>query len=291
MKDNFYVSSIAFKGYSVPEMIQICNQNNLNLEFSSGLPHIAEMETLYLDASIRKMPHNYFPAPEVPFVINLASQDEKIRRNSIDHCIASLKLAKKSNAPFYAAHAGFCFDPEPWQLGNEIFVGEYNREKSRSLFVDSVREVLEVANHLNIDFLIENNVLSPFIYKDDIIPLLCCESKEITWLMETINNPRLGILLDTAHLKVSCKTLNKDLLQEFRLISPFIKGFHHSDNNGYEDMSDPLEKDYWFKQFGSEFKNHVHVLEVKNLILKQIRQQLEFLTNTLEDPSPETETN
>lgn len=179
MKDNIYVSSIAFKGYSVPEMIQICKQNNLNLEFSSGLPHITEMETLYLDASIRKMPHNYFPAPRVPFVINLASQDEKIKRTSIDHCIASLKLAKKSNSPFYAAHAGFCFDPEPWQLGNEILVGNYNREISRTLFLDSVHEVLETADHLKIDFLIENNVLLPFIYKDGISPLLCCEAEEI----------------------------------------------------------------------------------------------------------------
>lgn len=98
-----------------------------------------------------------------------------------------------------------------------------------------------------------------------------------------MHNPRLGILLDTAHLKVSCKKLNNDLFQEFQQISPFVKGFHHSDNNGLEDTSGPLEKNYWFKEFGAEFKNHVHVLEVKNLTLNQIRLQLEILTTCLEE--------
>lgn len=278
MNKNIYVSSVAFLGKSIEEMTQICKENDFNLEFSSGLPYQEDMERIYLSSTLTRMPHNYFPAPEKPFVLNLGSTDEEIRRISIDHCKKGLNLAKKSNAPFFAAHAGFCIDPKPSELGRKIDVSaDVDRTKTKQLFIDSVEEILILADTLAIDFYIENNVIAPFNY-DGVNIFLCTEAEEINWLYETIRHPRLGLLLDTAHLKVSCQTLGLNIKEELQKIEPYIKAFHHSDNDGTKDNNLPLPEDYWFLEYFDDFKNYVHVLEVKSLGVIEIKAQLKLLT-------------
>ena len=40
--------------------------------------------------------HNYFPPPEKPFVLNLASMDETIAKKTIDHIMHSLDVCKNT---------------------------------------------------------------------------------------------------------------------------------------------------------------------------------------------------
>lgn len=279
MKDNCYVSSLAFTGSSPQQMIEICRENDLNMEFSSGMDFQANMEEVYLNASIKRMPHNYFPPPKDPFVLNLASANEEIRRRSIEHCKRSLELAQKSNSPFFAAHAGFCIDPKPSELGRQIEYESFDKEKHKKLFLNSVREILELADELQIDFLIENNVLAPFNYSNGENFLLCCEFEEISWLFREIDHPRLGLLLDTAHLKVSCQTLDIALSKEFKKISNFITAFHHSDNDGQADNNKPVDKNYWYREFATHYKDYIHVLEVKDQDVNEINYQLNLIIN------------
>lgn len=277
MKPNIYVSSLAFIGQSIEDILRISKENNLNLEFSSGMPYRDDMELIYTEAELTRMAHNYFPAPKEPYVLNLASSNPEIRAKSIQHCKNGLSLSKKSNSPFFAAHAGFCIDPDPNELGRKIEIKEsYDKNTHKQIFLDSVLEILEFADEIGMDFLIENNVLAPFNY-DGANPLLCCDFAEIDWLFKEIKNPRLGLLLDTAHLKVSCQTLQLDLLQEFEKISPLVKAFHHSDNDGTVDCNFKLEKDYWFLPYMEKFKNYVHVLEIKADGINEIKQQIKLL--------------
>jgi len=96
-------------------------------------------------------------------------------------------------------------------------------------------------------------------------------------LIEEIPHPRLGLLLDTAHLKVSAKTLSFDLETGMKLITPNIKAIHHSDNEGILDNNQPLKNDYWFLEFISQFSNIPHVLEVKQQGISAINKQCELL--------------
>lgn len=278
MDSNIYVSSLAFLRQPIEEVVALCEKEAINLEFSSGMPYQEDMEQIYRASKLLRMPHNYFPAPEIPFVLNLASTEEKIRRISINHCKNGLHLAKASKAPFYAAHAGFCVDPDPAELGRKIAVpNNLNKEENKKHFIESIEEILLLAEELEMDFLIENNVVAPFNY-DGTNFLLCTEFEEISWLFETIKHDRLGLLLDTAHLKVSCQTLGLDLKEEFEKIKTFVKAFHHSDNDGTKDNNLPLPKDYWFLEYFDQFKNYVHVLEVKSLDVIEIKAQLKLLT-------------
>lgn len=279
MDSKLYVSSLAFLGKPVEEMIQICAENQFNLEFSSGIPFHQDMEEIYLRANIQKMLHNYFPAPKIPFVLNLASKNEKIREMSIDHCKNGLSLSRESNSPFFAAHAGFCIDPNPAELGRKLsFDPDFDRELHKTLFEDSVKKILAYADSIQVDFLVENNVLASFNF-DGVNPLLCTDSSGINEFFEKVNHPRLGFLLDTAHLKVSCQTLNLDLDEELQLVKKHIKGIHHSDNEGEVDNNQPIGQDYWFLKYGDQFDSTVQVLEVKNQTVREIKYQLDLLGN------------
>lgn len=276
---NIYISSLALRGSSPEEMIERAINNNWALEFSSGMPYRADMENLYMKAAIKRMPHNYFPAPETDFVLNLASINDEIRKKSIEHCKKGLYLAKHSLAPFFSAHSGFCIDPDPNELGKKIqFSAGFNKEKNKELFIGSVKEILKTADELEIDFLAENNVIGAFNLTDNAInPLLCCNAEEIKWLFDTIKHIRFGLLLDTAHLKVTCNTLHIDIDKEFNILKPFIKGIHHSDNDGFTDDNQPMKKDYWFLPYLKQYADSVHVIEVKDIADDIINNQIKLL--------------
>lgn len=263
-------------------MIKIAVDNNLAIEFSSSFSYNENAEIQYCNADIKRMPHNYFPAPKVPFVLNLASKNPNLRRLSVDHCKNGLRLAKHSRSPFFAAHAGFCVDPAPQDLGRIIHSdSSLDKDYYWELFCDSIRDILDMADVLEIDFLIENNVLAPFNYLSNFNPFFCCESIEVTRLMMSVQHPRLGLLLDTAHLKVSCNTLSLNLDEECIRLYPFIKGVHHSDNNSLEDNNMPIADNYWFLKHLAHFKNYAQVVEVKHLDLQMIKDQCNILTNII----------
>lgn len=276
---NIYVSSLAFTGIHLLEIVSICKKEGFALEFSSGLSYSSDMEEIFLGADIKKIPHNYFPAPEPPFVLNLGSKDRKIRSLSIQHCLNGLRLSKLANAPFFSAHAGFCIDPSPSELGQKIsYEPFYEKQEHVQLFFESLQIILEEARRLGIDFLIENNVIAPFnLDSKGGNPLLCCDSTGIQEIFNGLQHERLGLLLDTAHLKVSAATLNLILKDELSAISHFIKAIHHSDNNGTLDTNDKLTDEYWFFNFLPKFKMLPHVLEVKNISPSTIHEQLQLL--------------
>ena len=108
-----------------------------------------------------KLLHNYFPAPKVPFVINLASESKEIRELSLTHCLKNIELSAKNKIDFYSAHAGFCIDPEPESLGKFIQIEKkFQRSKHIDIFLESLNKILTFAESLNVNFYIENKFLT-----------------------------------------------------------------------------------------------------------------------------------
>lgn len=274
-----FVSSLVFAGKSAEEMVSIAEKEEFALEFSSGLAHRPDMEDFCLSAKVEKIFHNYFPAPEISFVLNLASSNISIRERSIKHCIGGLELSKKAGASFFAAHAGFCIDPRPEELGTKITYSDmFVRDLHKELFIESCRIIGKHARKLKVAFLVENNVLAAPNYVNNLNPLLCCESLDINWLFSQIPaDDYFGLLLDTAHLKVSCQTLKLSPDEELKKIKEYIKAIHHSDNDGMVDNNKILGPDYWFCPYISHYKDIPQVLEVKNLEVNAIHQQLQLL--------------
>lgn len=268
---------MAFYGTDPLTMIAQAKAENFSLEFSSALPYREDMESLFNEYPHSKLVHNYFPAPAIPFVLNLASGDPLVRTQSIEHVLKGLRWSKKANAPFYCAHAGFCIDPRPEDLGQKLTqsTAKIDRNKYWDLFLDSIRTILPIADALDIDFYIENNVTAKMnlnIHGES--PLLCSDPNEMEQLIKAVNHPRLGILLDTAHLKVSANALNFSAEKAVKIVAPYVKAVHHSDNKGELDNNQPIESDYWFGQFMPLFSNIPHVLEVKKQSIAAIKRQI-----------------
>lgn len=281
--DNIYLSSISLSDkHKLNEIIKFSQKSKIKIEFSSGIEYFENAEKLIIDSKLDCYIHNYFPAPAIPFVINLASSNKKIRELSIAHCINGLKLSKKIGAEFYSAHSGFCIDPKPSELGSSLtLTKEYDRESHFKLFINSLTDILKVAKKLNIKFLIENNVLSKKNYLIHKNPLLGVSSEGLLNIFSKINSKNFGLLFDTAHFKVSCNTLSLDTDVEYNKIAHLVHAIHHSDNNGEKDSNSVLGPNYWFTQYYTSSKSLIHVLEVKKLNLKEINQQLNYLADGL----------
>ena len=64
--------------------------------------------------------HNYFPPPEKPFVLNLASMDEVIANETINHIMYALDVCKTLKSNYYSFHAGFLCDIKVSELGKKV---------------------------------------------------------------------------------------------------------------------------------------------------------------------------
>ena len=278
------ISSIAYLGKPVEAFIESCIKNDFVPEFSSGMPYKENMLEIFLASKTRKkFAHNYFPAPKIPFVLNLASNNKEIRTKSIQHCVQGMQLSEKVGAPFFSAHAGFCVDPNPAELGRELVrSANIDRELHYRIFIDSLQEVLKLSTSTGLNFLIENNVLAKMNrYDDGINPLLCVESDECKRAINDCNDKRLGQLVDTAHVKVSANTLGFSPFDFFNDLQEFIQCIHHSDNEGEFDNNMVLKEDYWFASLIHHHKNVVHVLEVKKISEEEIKEQVQLLSRFL----------
>ncbi len=277
------ISSCAFAGKTLRQIDSLAQKHRFIVEYSSGLRYEPDLERKFLTARCSRLIHNYFPAPRIPFVLNLASLDRSTWNRSIKHAQKGLQLARRSGSPFYSVHAGFCFDPSPNELGRPL--AHYQRQKPRrqywNRFVRAIRILAKEAEHQQVDLLVENNVVS-LINRD--VPLLCSDSIEMNRLCEEVSHARLGLLLDTGHLKVSAQTLRFSLSACLNKITPRIRGIHHSDNDGTQDSNQSLAPGYWFLPLMPQFPFVIHVIEVCNLTVAQAKQQAALLRKAIQQP-------
>jgi sugar phosphate isomerase/epimerase len=131
---------------------------------------------------------------------------------------------------------------------------------------------------MEVGFLVENNVTTKFnLRRDGQEVLFCSGPEEMVQLVKEIDSNWFGLLLDTAHLKVSAAALEFDRDQAADKVQPYVRYVHHSDNNGEKDTNEPLGKDYWFLNKMKHFRNCIHVIEVKNIAPLKIEDQINLL--------------
>ena len=223
--------------------------------------------------------HNYCPVPEVPFVINLASCDEYVLEKSRCHVANSLYLSGLYNLNHFAVHIGFLIDPKPKELGKTLKKETlYSKKKSLHNFYESINQLSYIAKKNNVKLLIENNVITKKnISQFGANPLLGTSFVEIDEIMRNIPES-VGLLLDVAHLKVSCNTQKLDREKEMKLLKKYTVGYHLSDNDGLTDSNSPISQDSWFLPFidrDIEYK----VLEVYEFDPISLKKQIGYLIN------------
>ena len=191
--------------------------------------------------------HNYFPRPQDDFVFNLASADDGVLSRSLRHARSVLELAHDHSMGWVSFHSGFLFDPLPEELGQSVTPRPLNnREEALETFIDRARIVSEYGARKGVRVLWENNVLSAANHEAfSTNPFLLVEPHEmLTFSSQMPDNS--GLLLDVAHLSVSCQSLGIDRVSALQSLESAVTGVHLSEDSGVIDDGMLLSPGSWF---------------------------------------------
>lgn len=178
--------------------------------------------------------HNYSPCPKEEFVLNLASQHKETFETSKAHVKDTLSLTRELKLAKYAVHAGFYIPVNASELGKTIKRRElFDKEISKQLFVETISELYQEFPE---ELYVENNVVSQSNFQEyNQNPFMLTCSEEYFELKREIKEFKL--LLDLAHLKVSCQTLGLDFYEEAHILCQETDYIHISDNDGSADTN------------------------------------------------------
>ena len=287
MSKPVYASSCVFGRVDARQALQGAVDYGIEyLELSSGLKPTPGYRDIIKEYSgrVNVMVHNYFPAPEDEFVLNLASLNDAIHNQSVAHCENAITLCSELNIPVYSVHFGFCLEATPDRLGEDLSkMPRYDWQTCEETFLRTVNHLCHFAASKGVKLLLENNVaIAENLVNGKNELLLGVTSEEIDRMLSRFDEgPEVGLLLDTAHLKVSAHSLGFDKDAAVEDLKNWIDVVHHSDNDGLKDNNGKLPADYWFNRHMRTFADAYHVLEVKNLSNVEAEAQLTHLKNAL----------
>lgn len=262
-----FVSSACVNNKFIGDSVkQLAEQGFANIELSGGTQPYNNLESdllrLKKEYKLNYLCHNYFPPPTTPFVINLASLDKEIADHTVKHLENAIALSKILEAKRYGFHAGFLINIPIKQIGKPIEQQPlFDRQLALVQFVNAFKRLQKA--HPEVQLYLENNVLSVQNMENfrNENPLFMCDIAGYKELKEKIN---FGLILDVAHLKVSCNSLNLDFDQQLHQLFSHSDYIHISDNDGLSDSNNSFKNssDLFKKLKKLNFKNKITTIEV-----------------------------
>jgi len=249
-----HLSTGAFRGGRLVEMAEACEALGAGLELSSGVRWHAGLGAEIEEVAQRKgnvLVHNYFPPPEKPFVLNLASMNPETLERSKCHVRAAIDLSARCGAPFYSVHSGFAMELKAEDLGNPGARARRERVPravALQIFLSSVRELSTYGKAAGVRLLIENNVITREQMNGE-SPLLMTAPGELARFFRDLDDTNVGLLLDMGHAKVSAAAMGFEPGSFFDELTPWIGAVHLSDNDGIRDSHRPFAAEAWFGQY------------------------------------------
>lgn len=243
-----FISSACIKAETIRESVTTLAAAGFNnIELSGGTKFYSKYKRDLLRLQdkyeLNFLVHNYFPPPRIPFVLNLASLNNDIHKQSIEHCIRAIKLSKLLGSKKYGIHAGFLIDIRLTEIGEKIKLKKiFDRKRALSRFVDGFNKLNDIAND-DVTLYIENNVFSHTNKKTykSINPFLFTDFEGYLELADRIN---FKPLIDLAHLKVSCNSLKIEFINQVKELLSRSDYIHLSSNDGLHDTNKSLINDY-----------------------------------------------
>lgn len=240
-----YISSSCIQQKNIAEVIQLLAENNIrNIELSGGTDYYDEIENdlkrlkpLYC---LNYVCHAYFPPPRNAFVVNLASCDDKIYEQSLEHYISCIDMLKNINCKVLSIHAGFLVEIGTNEIGRKLNNRiVYEEGKAYDRFCSAYEKIAGLCFQNGIELFLENNVLNSenyveFEYHNYMM------MTDYASIMKMKNQLKFNLLLDLGHLHVSAKTLGFSYVEECDKLKEYVRWIHISENDGIFDEHKPL---------------------------------------------------
>ena len=152
---DIFVSTGAFGERKLDLVFQAARRLGIrNIELSSNLTYdnniLSQLNAVKDEYQF--LVHNYFPPPRVPFLLNLASGNERIRQQSLALVQNALNLCTQIGSPLYSVHCGFTFDGDGSQLGyaSQLKQNRISLDEAMANFIKSLESILPLAEKLNV---------------------------------------------------------------------------------------------------------------------------------------------
>ena len=281
---NLYVSTVCLKDCKdVRRVLEFYGKFGIkNVELGSLHAHmenpVQEIRKYKQKYKMNFIVHQYFPAPEKPFVVNLASQDKAILKRSIEQTKDSITFCKKSGIKLFSLHAGFRSDPDTkFRFNKRAPVAPY--EKAFQTFVESMEEINSFAEAKGIKLAIENNVLAGHnLINGENRLLLMCRYPEYERFFRLIDSENIGLLLDLGHLNVTAYWLGFDKYEFIERLKDRVFLLHIHENDGKTDRHARIEKLSWLWGVLKKpvFKGIPAVIETPNVGMGEIKKMMEY---------------
>lgn len=283
-----FISTGAFKTKKLSEILELASKNNYkNIELSSGLIYCQNVEELLSKyTNINYLIHNYFPTPKRSFVLNLASSDKEIIRNSMNLCKKAIDMSSNLGCEYYSVHCGFYFDCLENQLGDksQLNLKRATTEEAYNIFIDNIKILTEYAKNKKVKLAIENNVSAGFCKLEDAFQMyIGIDNKTIKKIINDVNHDNLFILLDLGHSKVNENSVGMDTDKLIEDLYDKIIGVHISDNDGINDLNLKLDYGSTLLKYVRKLKDKYFVIECYNLDIYQINDQINILGDVIND--------
>lgn len=238
-----------------------------NIELTGGCIYSESIESKLLslkrEYDINFLIHNYFPPPKKNFIIN--TSDKIIEKKLKNFLIKTIDLCKLLGSPNFGIHAGFLISINNFKsIDNSKNILFFDKVEAIKNMADIVEYLSYLADD-EVTIFIENNVISKNNYHkfNSRNPFLLTSVDDYKQINKFI---KFNLLLDLAHLKVSCKTLGLDYFKEAEYLTNLANYIHISGNNGYEDNNQSLKNDQettlFLKKFPHLFKKKKITLEI-----------------------------
>lgn len=242
-----YISTSCIKRNTIGSIIKEYGENGIkNIELSGGTEYYddieADLQKYKTEYGLNYACHAYFPPPKEDFVVNLASCNDKIYKRSVEHYEKCIEMLDRNDIRVLSIHAGFLVEITTQTIGRKIANPIiYDEKEAYCRFCEAYRHIAALCRQNQIDFYLENNVLSCENYMEfhNRNYLMMTDYASIQKMAEQLE---FKLLLDLGHLYVSSHTLKLSYDEQCEKLKPYIKWVHVSENNGIADMHQPLEE-------------------------------------------------
>lgn len=243
-----YVSSSCVKKEKIAEIVRDLAESGIrNIELSGGTVYYSGIEhdlaALKSQYQLQYVCHSYFPPPKIPFVVNLASCNDRIYKQSMEHYENCINMMHRIGCDVLSIHAGFLIEILAEELGNRLHAAVvYDEEQAYDRFCHAYEHIKKRCGQNGMNLFLENNVLNAENYRE----FHGCNYLMMTdyhSIMKMKDQMEFNLLLDLAHLHVSTNTLGLDYAEECEKLGGYAKWIHISENSGVFDEHKPLQKD------------------------------------------------